>query len=237
MVNRLDSAVTTSLNAWVGRSASFDSAMALIGSSELLKGAVFVSILWWYWFRGGEAILVKQTREHLISTFAAGLVGIIVARGLALALPFRVRPRFEPELHFVPVKNAGAWFVDWSSFPSDHAVIFAALAFGIGYISKRTAIFAFLYTLLVVALPRMYLGYHFLTDILVGLAIGILISYCFNIAAVRRKLSIPMLYWEQHHASSFYVMLFLMSYQLATMFSSLRDIALAAVHFFERLVK
>lgn len=237
VVNRFDASIVIGLNSLVGRSPSFDSAIALLGSSELLKGAVFVSLLWWHWFRAGDTQRVRHARGHLAATLTAGLVGIVLARTLALMLPFRIRPRFEPELHFAPVKSAGAWFVDWSGFPSDHAVIFAALTFGLGYLSKRLGVFAFVYMLVVVALPRVYLGYHYPTDILAGLAIGIAVAYCFNAAPLRERIAAPLLRWEQHHASSFYVALFLLSYQLATMFNSLRDIASAAVHLVERLLK
>lgn len=237
MVNRFDAAIVTSLNSLAGRSANFDSAIAFLGSSELLKGAVFVAVLWWYWFRGGSPAVIQQTREHLISALIAGLFGIVVARALALMLPFRVRPRFAPELHFVAVKNAGAWFVDWSGFPSDHAVLFAALACGVSYISKRIGVVAFLYLIVAVALPRMYLGYHYPTDVIAGLAIGALIAYGFNLTPLREKLAAPIMHWEQRSASSFYVALFLLSYQITTMFSSLREIALAAVHFAERLIR
>jgi len=83
-------------------------------------------------FRGGDAATVRRTREHLSCTLIAGILAIVVARTLALLLPFRVRPRFESSLDFATAKNVGAYFVDWSSFPSDHAVLFAALAVGFG---------------------------------------------------------------------------------------------------------
>jgi undecaprenyl-diphosphatase len=56
----------------------------------------------------------------------AGVVAILAARILALTLPFRVRPRFEPALHFVVPAGNVSDLVDWSAFPSDHAAIAGA---------------------------------------------------------------------------------------------------------------
>lgn len=237
MVNRFDAFVLEALKSWAGHSYIIDSAVAFLASSELLKGAVFISVLWWYWFRGGDAAVVRRTREHLSCTLIAGIVAIVVARALALLLPFRVRPRFESSLDFSTAKNVGTYFVDWSSFPSDHAVLFAALAVGFGFVSLRLGVLAFIYMLIVIVFPRMYLGYHYPTDILVGLAIGIVIGYGFNTTRFRRWLAGPIMQWEQHAPSSFYVMMFIVSFQVATMFTSLRTIALGAVHFAERVLK
>lgn len=93
-------------------------------------------------------------REVVITTFASGLVALIVGRGLAYFLPFRSRPRFNSNLHFtMPV---GARFDEvlrsWSSFPSDHAMIWMAVSMGIFIVWKRAGFAALAYTLVFICL-------------------------------------------------------------------------------------
>jgi hypothetical protein len=56
----------------------------------------------------------------------------------------------------------------WSSFPSDHACLFFALATGLCLISPVIGGLALLHASLIVSLPRIYLGLHYPTDVLAG---------------------------------------------------------------------
>src|SRR5208337_2275550 len=88
--------------------------------------------------------------------------------------PFRLRPNYDPTLvhpsYSIPLVPD---IENWSSFPSDTAAYFFALAFGLAYLLRRFAIPILLYTAAWVCLPRMYLGLHYASDIVAGIAIGI----------------------------------------------------------------
>jgi len=112
-----------------------------------------------------------------------------------------------------------------SSFPSDHAVMFFALATGLFFVSRRAGILAVLYTVTAIALPRMYLGLHYFSDIGAGGAIGASISWLANrflpasrgVQALKRlSLSTPRF---------FYPLLFLVTFEVAGLFDSTRAIA------------
>jgi len=234
-VSSFDSAILYWLNGLVGHSAAFDKIVSyLVGSN--LKGAVFVSLFWWCWFRRTEAGASQRDREHVITTFFAGLVAIVVARVLAHTLPFRVRPRFEPTLHLlIPADNPSS-LVDWSSFPSDHAVMFAALTVGLWFISRRAGLIGAACTLFIVCLPRVYVGIHYPTDILAGLALGAMIGYTFNVMAVCSRMSNWTLGWERVAPGFFYTALFMASFEFSTMFDSLREVAVQVEQFGAHLV-
>ncbi len=237
MLNGLDSTTIVALNGFAGRSRGFDSLMEFLVGSYLVKGAIFVSIFWWFWFQSGSPEQVRRSREHVVCTMVGSVFAIAVARLLALSLPFRIRPRYEPSLHFhSPAETSPGDLMDWSSFPSDHAVMFAALAVGISFISRRAGLLASLYFLVLIAFPRMYLGFHYPTDILAGVAVGAVVGFIFNARGMCKLASASALTWEHDSPRYFYMAFFILCFQMATMFESLRDVALAGTHFVRRLL-
>jgi undecaprenyl-diphosphatase len=234
---RIDDIIVRWLTSLVGRSAAFDNAVYLLSRGGATEGAFIMSIFWWYWFRQADPSTRQRTREHLLCTMFAGAVGLFVARTLALTLPFRVRPRLEPALHLAwPATPASLSYVDWSAFPSDHAVMFSALATGLLFVSWRTGLGALFFTIFIVSFPRVYFGLHYPTDILAGVALGALAAYCLNGIAVRRQFASRVLPWEHRSPQWFYFALFLITYQFANMFLDLRYAARAAYYLGGRLL-
>jgi membrane-associated phospholipid phosphatase len=235
MVNGFDSSILLSIDRLVGKYPDLDKAIQFVVGNDLIQGTFAASMFWWYWFRKGSEQTVRRTREHLVATFLASVAAIIAGRALALSLPFRIRPRWEPTLHYVipyePDPNA---FMSWSSFPSDHAVLFTALATGFCFVSMRTGLLLFAYYLLVGAFPLMYIGGHYPTDIIAGCTIGILIGCTMNTRVIRERLSPPVLKFEQVSQSAFVVTFFLLTFQIASTFVSLRSAGLALSRFIAR---
>jgi len=221
---RIDEIILAWLTSLPGRSATFDNLMVHLTHGEQSNGALIMSIFWWYWFRQSDPSTTQRTREHLTCTMFAAAVGLFAARFLAATLPFRLRPRFEPALHLVwPAAPSSLSLVDWSAFPSDHAVMFSALAVGLCFVSWRVGSAALLYAIVIVSFPRVYFGIHYPTDIIAGVALGALVAYCMNAAAVRRQLVSRVLLWERRSPQVFYVGLFVITFQFATMFNSVRQ--------------
>lgn len=234
--NQFDDRLVIWMNSFAGYSDNLDRLVGLVSGNYLLQGAVIVCIFWWCWFRKSDPATTERTREHLLCTLIASVLAIVVARMLALTMPFRARPRFTEALHFVlPPYAQSTDFMQWSAFPSDHAVMFAALTVGIFYVSWRLGLVAAIHNVLVISLPRIYLGMHYPSDLLVGWGLGILIGYGMNRPFVRRHVAARMLRWEQLAPSPFYVVLFMLTYQFSTMFDSTRGLALAAARFAARM--
>jgi undecaprenyl-diphosphatase len=154
---------------------------------------------------------------------AAVLAGLL-SRLLQLALPFHARPLYNADLRLTwPIGMEGGGFSHWSSFPSDHASLFFALATLIWISDRRLGVFAFVWAA-IGSSTRIYLGFHYPTDILGGAALGIFIVILF------KRLPIPrvvyrLLDWEQYASPSFYAVAFIASYQAGTLFSDVRGLA------------
>lgn len=223
-MNSFDYSILSLFNQFAHKSIQFDNLIVLISDNALLKGGFIIALYYWAWFEENDFKIAKRNREHILITVLASSVGIVGSRILALALPFRLRPLHNPEitLQFPLEKN---FLEGWSSFPSDHAILFFTLATGLFFISRMLGIIAIAHAIFVISLPRIYLGLHYPTDILVGALIGIGISLWVN----RKKISsittkFPMRLLEEN-PSLFYSCFFLVVFEIAEMFNSLRNIA------------
>lgn len=235
-LNHFDVFIIHGMNSLVGRNVPFDKAVAFLLGNPL-STALLMATFWAYWFRPADKATMQRTREHLLATLWAGIAGIVIARALALELPFRLRPRFDPSVQFlVTASPNSATLMDWSAFPSDHAVMYFALSVGLCWVSWRLGLMAMLYVACAICFPRVYLGYHYPTDILAGMMIGSLCACGFNMAAPRQWLAAPVLRWGHSSPQSFHMALFFLTFQFATMFDSLRDSASITYHIAEKLL-
>ena len=224
MTNAFDVDILRFLNQFAHYSRTFDGVVAALARHALFKGWVMVAVLWWVWFQPGEANL--KNRKIVLATLAGAVLGVVAGRLLADFLPFRVRPLNSPELGLVvPYGVSGDPFRRWSSFPSDHAMVFFAMSSGLWYVSTALGAGLTLYVAFIIALPRVYLGYHYPTDVIGGALFGVLFAYLANLDAVRAKLAAPVMRWLDAHPASFYTCFFLFTMGLASLFDPIRELA------------
>ncbi len=179
------------------------------------------SLLWWGWFRPTHDR--TRDRQIILSGSFAGLVAVSIARALVATLPFRDRPLDMPELHFrTPIGFTQVGLIHWSSFPSDHAVLYFALATIVCLLSWRAGVLAYSFAFFVVCVPRIYLGLHYPTDILAGEAIGVLAVYIFSRPLLRQTIADPLLHWCDKAPGSFYAFFYLATFGLATNMEAVR---------------
>jgi undecaprenyl-diphosphatase len=223
-MNTIDVGILLFLNRFARHSHLFDNAVNALASMNVLKGGVMISFFWWVWFRPGKGN--EENRQIVVATLLSAVLAVVVGRLLADHLPFRVRPLQAHELGFIaPYGVTPDTLRSWSSFPSDHAMVFAAMSTGLWCVSRRLGALAGAYVLLIIALPRIYLGYHYPTDILGGAVIGFLFAYCANLEALRPRLAEPAMKWLALHPASFYTFAFFFSQGLATLFDAERRFA------------
>jgi undecaprenyl-diphosphatase len=227
-MNQFDVAIVSFLNSFARRSHAFDTLMSVVESNYLIKGGVVTALLWWVWFQSDDQ--QDERRGAVLSGVIACIAAIVAGRTLALTLPFRERPLRNLAFQFrTPYGVDEHTLIHWSSFPSDHAALFFALATSIFFVSRRAGILAYVHALFVVCFTRIYLGFHYPTDILAGALLGIGIASLFNTITIRKTIAKPTLRWLHGHPASFYASFFLLTSQISVMFDPLRQLGRVAI--------
>jgi membrane-associated phospholipid phosphatase len=217
-----DHAIVSFLNQFAQRWPTFDQVVVFFTNSDLMKGGVVIAAIWWAWFcPKGET---KTNRSYLLSALLGALIALFFARVLAHALPIRVRPILDSTLHFrLPAGSPqqSNWTI-WSSFPSDHAALFCALLTGVWLVSRRAGMILLAYIGTFICLPRIYIGIHYPTDILAGAALGVLVVFLCSWRKVREIWTPTVLSWIERWPGMGYALLFLITFQIATLFWDIR---------------
>ena len=223
-MNAFDSTIILWVNQFAHRSELFDRAVGYLVNCEALKGGFFMFVFWWLWFFPREDR--ARNREIISATVVAAFVAIFLGRALAVFLPFRLRPEFNPAFPFTHPFGAEPElsFRPWSAFPSDHAMLFVTLSTGLYFISPALGLAAYAYTLVVVAFPRVYMGFHHPTDIIAGALLGLLTATAANASRLRREISRLAMKWHDEHEGSFYAAAYVGSSLIATMFNGPRSL-------------
>jgi undecaprenyl-diphosphatase len=229
-VNGFDDAVLTFLTQHAFHSALVNHAIRALTDLYTVKGLLLITVLWWMWLaRGDNSERALWQREMVIAIIASGLIALVAGRLLAHYLPYRVRPIHDPSvrLHFPESTYTEAALRFWSSFPSDHAMLWGAVATGIFLVYRTLGTLAIIYTLLFILFPRVYLGLHYPTDVLAGLALGIAVVIVMTRDAVRRGTARPILRWIERAPSIGYTLAFLLCFELITQFDEIRIVGQA----------
>lgn len=233
ITNSFDYSIISGINHICGKSEIFDNAILFLTDSDLFKGCVVMTFYWFLWFSSSADITDK--RQRIISTFYATFMAMFIARIMSILLNFRTRPILNPDNHLVRALGFDLNKIPdtHNSFPSDHATLFFALATGMYFISKRLGLVLFLYTILFIIFPRIYLGLHYPTDIIAGAFIGIMPVIVANMKYFRTGISAKILNYSGTHPAIFYSVFFFLTYQIGTLFDSSR----AFLHFLGSLTK
>lgn len=220
-MNSFDTAVETFLSNH-GFGFVLNHGISTIADLYTFKGLVLIPVLWWIWFQPGERR--EWQRETVIATIVSALLALAAGRLLSDSLPFRTRPVFDPSLHlhFALGPTRDAMLAAWSSFPSDHAMLWMSVATGIFIVWRRVGLLAFLYTAIFICFPRAYLGFHYPTDLLVGAVIGVAITYVMTRDAVRSLYATQSVLWIERNPGPSSMIAFVLCLELVTQFDEIR---------------
>jgi undecaprenyl-diphosphatase len=228
----LDGLVLHWINQPAGRNGVVDRLVFDIADAQLLKGGIFLAVYWWLWFdRKG------QWRRDVVIAMVAAVITAVLSRLLQVGLPFHHRPLHSPGIGIhLPLTVDPETLNTFSSFPSDHAMLFFALSIPLWNRSRWLGAAAMLWTVLVICLPRVYLGYHHPSDVLGGAVLGVFFMLVLSALVARTSFPNRAVHFANFHPAAFYPLAFVVSFELATLFADVRHLLLDAVHLGKILV-
>lgn len=216
---QVDDPISTTVNTLARLHPTFDYLVLALTRYDHLEGVGLVALLWYLWFKVPDS----ETRAQVV----AGVIGAACAgaasRLLQLLLPTHPRPLHDPGLHFLAPLGVNPHLLSyWNSFPSDHAALFFGLGASICMLDRKLGALA-LGASAIVTLGRIYEGYHSASDILGGAGLGIL-AVCLAQASPLRPCVLWIVALERGKAPLFYMLAFMLSYQVSTLFDDVRSV-------------
>jgi undecaprenyl-diphosphatase len=220
------------INGWSGRNLILDHVVTRLESVQL-KSLAFIGTFGAMWFQRSKT--QGRQRETLILLFIAIVLSLIAARTFANLLPFRVRPMFTPGIGYrPPLYEIGAYFENWSSFPSDTAAIVFAMTTGYWLLSRWWGLLWAGFSVIAIS-ARICIGLHYPSDALVGALIGVTTMLAINNKFMHERIAAPFVVLEQRAPSTFYGLLFPFIYEVSSLFAFSRGIYHAIVRVFGSL--
>lgn len=167
----MDVEITRWINSFAGHDAILDKLMIAITQFGVPLMVAFVALQWW----------ARGDRRHLRHTAVAAGLSFLLGLGfnqIILLFFDRVRP-YDAGITHLLIARSGDW-----SFPSDHATAAMAIAgaFALKRLKWRTA--AFFGAAGIICWSRVYVGTHYLTDVLggsfTGLAAAVIVAAAYR---------------------------------------------------------
>jgi undecaprenyl-diphosphatase len=197
------------------------------------RGYLVVAVYWGVWFRHGCGR--EKDRTTIIAVVFATMLGVVVTRTFAVLMAFRLRPSYITDLPHARV-TPNTMLGQWNSFPSDTATYFWALAFGLIVLLPRFKFLIAAYTTGWICFPRVYLGYHYTSDIVVGAVIGVAVVWAvLKSEWFHSSVASTVAALADSKSGIFYAVAFLISVEMAKVFSDILALEQNLVHVKQKL--
>lgn len=125
----------------------------------------------WYQ-KGGRGSTGRYGNRKAVVLALMGVVFVVALKSAFSMFFFRERPFVSyPDIFALPIQ------VDPGSFPSAHAMVAAVIAASLWFSKMRTRAIVATILALLIGFGRIAIGVHYLTDVLAGFIVAIIVAY------------------------------------------------------------
>jgi undecaprenyl-diphosphatase len=228
LFEQIDRALTLSANQFAGHSLLLDQLVNHIVYLPLPNGGVFMAAFSWLWFEAEENTQRAQ-RGNVVASLLAGVVIGTVSHLLKVHLHFHYLPLHYPDLGFrLPFVINFTLINDVSSFPSTHAALFFSLCVPFWMRSRWLGAAVVIWTVSMICLPLLYLGWHWASDVVAGAVLGILLMLLLLRLIGATGLHDRAVRFSEANPPAFYAIASLFTFQFARLFDDVRAFFLDA---------
>jgi len=155
---------------FLGRHPLFDLGVQSAIYHNILGGFWYAAALFVLWLQGSQEGN-EATRRRILTILLGSLIAILL---IPVAQALVVWP---PPIHHPSVSSLYPRYIytnpEGSSFPSQSVTLYASLAAGIYSLHRVTGWFLWVGVVILVGLPRIYVGGHYPSDVFGGIILGV----------------------------------------------------------------
>jgi len=167
---RFDLWFTAQLADFLGRYPLVDLAVQSAIYHHVLGGLWYAAVLFVLWLQGSQEGN-EATRRRMLTILLGSLIAILL---IPVAQALVVWP---PPIHHPSLSSLYPRYIytnpEGSSFPSQSVTVYVSLAAGIYSLHRVTGWFLWVAVVILVGLPRIYVGAHYPSDVLGGVILGL----------------------------------------------------------------
>jgi membrane-associated phospholipid phosphatase len=168
----LDQAILYWINSFVAGHPTQHKIIAGMSSNGFFRGLPIFFMISALWF---SARIDQERRSRMLAGLMATCLLTLFSVYLQAHLFWHLRPLLNPGLHLkVDPEEALSWigYHGNNSFPSDTTTLYWGLAAVVFLERRRWGVLAFLWTIFIICIPRVYTGIHYPSDIVAGSMLG-----------------------------------------------------------------
>ena len=216
-----DEPILLAVNSLSNHSKLFDLMVDRFMMLETVRILPIVAAIIFVAYSDSSKVAGKQNETFTVA-IAGSFLAILISR-IAQNISERPRPIYAHIEGFLPPFGMKQDIpADWSSFPSDTSALVFALATAVFLKSRALGSLCIVWALVVASLPRIYTGYHYPSDVVAGIFIGVVSTIVASACMPTRLLDAGETL-RQRHAALYHAGLFVILYLTATMFSDIRQ--------------